>query len=107
MRGRPDVVGLRRTARIVLPVPRSCPMLVLVLILATSAVGREAAEGDLTFVSPESAVAGAPLRVVAVSDHPRDGALTLVAPDGTELAQTRDRRGGPPYWWYLESTARV
>lgn len=61
--------------------------------------------GEAILASPQALVPGAVLRVVAVSDRPDAGALTLVAPDGGRLAATSERRGGPPYWWYLEVEA--
>src|SRR5712664_983059 len=79
--------------------PRGSPILVLALFVASRGAGREAYAGGAILVSPEAPVVGGPLRVVAVSDRPLDGTLSFVAPDGGELAATRERRGGPPYWW--------
>jgi hypothetical protein len=87
--------------------PRACSILVLALLFASRAAGREGSDGDAIFVGPEAPVAGGPVRVVAVSDRPMDGTLALVGPDGELVGATRERRGGPPYWWYLEVTARV
>jgi hypothetical protein len=87
--------------------PRVCSVLVLALLVAGRAGGRETSGDTATFVSPESPVAGGPVRLVAVSDRPLDAALVLVAPDGAALGTTRERRGGPPYWWYLEVTTKV
>src|SRR5213593_584405 len=87
--------------------PRGSSVLVLALFVASRAAGREASAGGAILVSPEAPVVGGPLRVVAVSDRPLDGTLSFVAPDGGELAATRERRGGPPYWWYLELAAHV
>jgi hypothetical protein len=51
------------------------------------------------FVSPDRPVRGQPLRVVAITDRPLDAALAL-APSGRDaLAETRERKGGPPYVW--------
>src|SRR5207244_6208669 len=77
--------------------PRGSSILVLALFVASRAAGREASAGGAILVSPEAPVVGGPLRVVAVSDRPLDGTLAFVAPDGGELAATRERRGGPPY----------
>ncbi len=52
--------------------------------------------------SPLSPWKGAPLRVVVTSEHPIDGELSLVAPDGKIAVATRDRLGGPPYSWFAE-----
>ena len=84
---------------------RASSFLVLALLVAGRAAGHEPGTSEAILVSPEAPAAGAPLRVVAVSDRPLDAALTLVAPNGEELAATRERRGGPPYWWYLEAAA--
>jgi len=49
---------------------------------------------------------GAPLRVLFVSDNPLDeGEFSLIAPDGRIAAKSRDRNGGPPYFWFAEVTA--
>ena len=49
---------------------------------------------------------GAPLRVLFVSDSPLDeGEFSLIAPDGRIAAKSRDRNGGPPYFWFAEVTA--
>jgi hypothetical protein len=52
--------------------------------------------------SPLSPWKGAPLRVVVASEKPLDGELSLIAPNGSVAAKTRDRQGGPPYVWYAE-----
>ncbi|HZP74854.1 MAG TPA: hypothetical protein VFB45_01810 [Pseudolabrys sp.] len=48
---------------------------------------------------------GVPLRVIVVSEKPLSGELTLVAPDGTAAAASRERHGGPPYFWFAEVAA--
>ncbi len=48
---------------------------------------------------------GAPLRVLFTVEKPLDGTLSLIAPDGSVAATSRDRQGGPPYFWYAEVTA--
>jgi hypothetical protein len=45
---------------------------------------------------------GAPLRVLLAAEKPLDGELSLIGPDGTVAAKSRDREGGPPYYWYAE-----
>lgn len=52
--------------------------------------------------SPFSPWKGAPLRVIVTSEHPFDGELSLVSPDGKIATATRDRLGGPPYSWFAE-----
>ena len=55
------------------------------------------------FVSPRAPRAGAPLRVLAHTDEPLEGAsLSLVDASGAELAGSRVRRGGPPFFWTVE-----
>jgi hypothetical protein len=45
---------------------------------------------------------GAPLRILIAAEKPIDGELSLIAPDGGVAAKSRDRQGGPPYFWYAE-----
>jgi hypothetical protein len=45
---------------------------------------------------------GAPLRVVFAAEKPLEGELSLIAPDGSVAAQSRERHGGPPYVWFAE-----
>jgi len=45
---------------------------------------------------------GAPLRVLLAAEKPLDAQLSLIGPDGTVAAKSRDREGGPPYYWYAE-----
>ncbi len=52
--------------------------------------------------SPVAPWRGAPLRVLISSEKPFDGEFSLVAPDGTVAAKSRERFGGPPYSWFVE-----
>ncbi len=52
--------------------------------------------------SPIAPWMGAPLRVVFAAEKPLEGELSLIAPDGTVAAKSRERRGGPPYSWIAE-----
>jgi hypothetical protein len=55
--------------------------------------------GDvLLFVSPEHAVRGQPLRVVAISNRPVDARLD-VGSSGQPPESAVERHGGPPYFW--------
>ena len=45
---------------------------------------------------------GAPLHVLFATDKPFDGELSLIAPDGAVPAKSRERQGGPPYFWFAE-----
>jgi hypothetical protein len=55
--------------------------------------------------SPIAPWKGAPLRVVFVTEKPLEGELSLTAPDGRVAAQSRERHGGPPYFWFAEVAA--
>ena len=48
---------------------------------------------------------GAPLRVLFTVEKPLEGELLLIAPDGKVVAKSRERHGGPPYFWFAEVTA--
>jgi hypothetical protein len=63
------------------------------------------AVGVTLFTSPRAPRAGAPLRVLAVAAAPLDAALSLGDAAGADLAGSRDRHGGPPFWWYAELAA--
>jgi hypothetical protein len=52
--------------------------------------------------SPLAPWKGAPLRVLVASDRPIGGELSLTAPDGSVAAKSRERHGGPPYFWFAE-----
>ena len=45
---------------------------------------------------------GAPLRVIVAAEKPFDGEFSLIAPDGSVAAKSRERHGGPPYFWFAE-----
>jgi hypothetical protein len=50
---------------------------------------------------------GAPLRVLFAAEKPLEGELSLIAPNGSVAAASRERRGGPPYFWIVEVAAPV
>jgi hypothetical protein len=52
--------------------------------------------------SPIAPWKGAPLRVVFAAENPLEGELSLIAPDGRVAAKSRERHGGPPYFWFAE-----
>ena len=52
--------------------------------------------------SPIAPWKGAPLRIVFAAEMPIEGELSLIAPDGRIAAQSRQRHGGPPYFWLAE-----
>jgi hypothetical protein len=61
--------------------------------------------GLAMLASPLTPWKGAPLRVVMTSEDAHDGELTLIAPDGKVAVTSKDKRGGPPYFWYAEAPA--
>jgi hypothetical protein len=52
--------------------------------------------------APMTPWTGAPLRVLFVAEKPLKGEFSLIAPDGHVAAHSRNRHGGPPYFWYAE-----
>ena len=52
--------------------------------------------------SPIAPWKGAPLRVLFAAEKPLEGELSLIAPDGRVAAASRERHGGPPYFWVAE-----
>ena len=55
--------------------------------------------------SPVAPWKGAPLRVILAAEKPLEGELSLIAPDGKVAAASRERHGGPPYFWFAEVTS--
>jgi hypothetical protein len=64
--------------------------------------GCEDAAGLAVLPSPIAPWKGAPLRVVFAAEKPLEGELSLIAPNGAVAAKSRDRQGGPPYFWFVE-----
>jgi hypothetical protein len=52
--------------------------------------------------SPVAPWKGAPLRVIFTAEKSLDGEFSLNAPDGSVAAKSRERHGGPPYFWFAE-----
>ena len=70
---------------------------------AASPGGSCADAADLAVMpSPLAPWKGAPLRVIIAAEKPLDGEFSLIAPDGTVAAKSRDRLDGPPYVWFAE-----
>lgn len=60
-------------------------------------------DGKLSILSsPLAPWKGAALRVVFAAEQPLTGEITLTAPDGQVAATSRERHGGPPYFWFAE-----
>jgi hypothetical protein len=55
--------------------------------------------------SPAAPWKGAPLRVMIIAERPLEGAMSLVAPDGSVAAKSSERHGGAPYFWFAEVAA--
>jgi hypothetical protein len=70
-----------------------------------SSAGCDDAAGIAVLPSPITPWKGAPLRVLFVAENPLDGELSLIGPDGRVAAQSRERHGGPPYFWFAEVTS--
>jgi len=62
----------------------------------------EDAAGVAVLPSPVAPWKGAPLRIIFAAEKPIEGELLLVAPDGSVAAKSRERHGGPPYFWFAE-----
>ena len=52
--------------------------------------------------SPIAPWNGAPLRILIAAEKPLDGEISLIAPDGSVAVKSRERHGGPPYFWFAE-----
>ena len=52
--------------------------------------------------SPVAPWKGAPLRVIFTAEKSLEGEFSLNAPDGSVAAKSRERHGGPPYFWFAE-----
>ncbi len=52
--------------------------------------------------SPIAPWKGAPLRVVFAAEKALEGEFSLIAPNGGVAAKSRERHGGPPYFWFAE-----
>jgi hypothetical protein len=60
-------------------------------------------DADVAFLpAPLAPWRGAPLHIVVTSEKPLDGELSLIAPNGTVAVKSRERHGGPPYFWFAE-----
>ena len=71
------------------------------LAQSTSAACEEAAQ-IAVLPAPIAPWKGAPLRVIVASEKAPDGELSLIAPDGSVAAKSRNHHDGPPYFWFAE-----
>jgi hypothetical protein len=75
---------------------------------AEAALGKCEDAAELALLpSPLVPWKGAPLRVIFAAEKPLEGELSLVAPDGSVAAKSRERHGGPPYFWLAEVASPV
>jgi hypothetical protein len=74
----------------------------LLVCAAARAETCEEAAGVAVLPAPMAPWTGAPLRVVFAAEHSFQGELSLIAPDGTVAAKSRERLDGPPYSWFVE-----
>ncbi|MFZ0621954.1 MAG: hypothetical protein WAM76_08135 [Pseudolabrys sp.] len=75
----------------------------LFAVVDTQAKGVCEDAADLAVLpSPVVPWKGAPLRVIFAAESPLEGELSLIAPDGSVAAKSRERHGGPPYFWFTE-----
>src|SRR3974390_1698045 len=95
---------------------RQLTAIVTALLLFTGAFGYPAVraqaesrssicEGEVglaVLASPLAPWKGAPLRVIVAAEKPFEGELSLIAPDGSIVARSRERHVGPPYFWFAE-----
>jgi hypothetical protein len=83
----------------------------ILLLTAVNSQAKDAeadcgAASDIAVLSsPLTPWKGAPLRVLVASETPLEGELWLIAPDRTVAAKSRERHGGPPYFWFVEAAS--
>ncbi len=104
----------RRSTRLV---ARSIPLLLAALLVGLAGVAAQVVPpaGDAAppcedsasdavglFSSPLVPQPDGALRAIAVSERRFTGTLVVLDPDGQPASATTERRGGPPYWWYVD-----
>src|SRR6185437_2976528 len=84
--------------------PMACAFFVFLFpVVDSQAKGICGDDTDIAVLSsPVAPWKGAPLRVVFAAEKPLEGELSLAAPDGRVVAKSRERHGGPPYFWFAE-----
>src|SRR4029077_5500093 len=93
----------RRFAAAVTPLLLMAVFVFLFPVVDSQAKGICGDDTDIAVLSsPVAPWKGAPLRVVFAAEKPLEGELSLVAPDGRVVAKSRERHGGPPYFWFAE-----
>jgi hypothetical protein len=104
------VVPARRSAAARALLPSAVACFALLFTAANSQVQAQIGSCDdaaefAILSSPIAPWKGAPLRVVFAAEKPLEGELSLIAPDGSVAAKSRERHGGPPYFWFAEVAA--
>ena len=92
-------------ARATLLLALSLPLLVIAAFPAAAKDHADRCEEPAkaaVLVSPLSPWNGTSLRVLFTFEQPLQGELSLISPDGQVALKTRERRGGPPYFWFAE-----
>jgi hypothetical protein len=94
------------------PIRRFAAAATALLLIAGASVVESRAQGPVgncddaaelsVLPSPVAPWKGAPLRVIFAAEKPLEGELSLIAPDGKVAAKSRERHGGPPYFWFAE-----
>jgi len=99
----------RQSAAPPIAVPFACALLLSLPWTAAEAKEQANPCGDAVqlsvLTSPVAPWKGAPLRVILTVETAAAGELSLVTPDGNVAAKSRDRMGGPPYFWFAEVEA--
>lgn len=93
------------TAAMTALLPAAGAAFILLLSAVTSRANGpcEDGAGIAVLTSPMAPWKGAPLRVIFTTENPIQGELWLTAPDGSIAVKTRERLGGPPYFWAAEA----
>jgi hypothetical protein len=87
--------------------PRSVLLLFVLLTVLAGTPARadqpcEDSDIAVVFSSPRTPEPGKRLRAIAVSERRFAATLEVLDPNGDPVGETTERRGGPPYWWYVD-----
>ena len=62
----------------------------------------EDSDAVAVFTSPRAPQPGGRLRAIVVSERRLAATFMVLDPNGGRVGETTERRGGPPYWWYVD-----
>jgi hypothetical protein len=93
--------GTRPTVTALLPAAGAV-LAILVSVADVRAQTCDDAAEIAVLPSPLAPWKGAPLRVIFAAEKPLAGEFSLIAPNGQVAVTSRERRGGPPYFWLAE-----